>query len=75
MRDFDTPRVTPEIVSEWVEHMRTQFKDFNGDAHEFEDELRHAVLNAIANGTCVDPAECARIAASSSKIDVPRWYQ
>ena len=42
-------------------------------AHGLEDDLHHAVLRAIANGTATDPAECARRALKTLSLDFARW--
>ncbi len=42
-------------------------------AHCLEDDMRERVLQAIAAGDCMDPAELARIALTSSEIPFERW--
>jgi len=38
-----------------------------------EDSLHQDVLAAIGNGTCDDPAACARAALITLGIDFARW--
>lgn len=42
-------------------------------AHAEEDELFADLLSAIANGTCQNPAECAREALRTRDIKFARW--
>lgn len=42
-------------------------------AHGQEDALYRAVLQAIADGTCESPADCARLALTSQAEDFERW--
>ena len=42
-------------------------------AHSKEDALRADVLAAIADGTCEDPRECARLALTTDDLDFCRW--
>lgn len=48
--------------------------DDSETAHALEDSLRADVLRAIADGSCFDASECARLAVSTAELDFPRWY-
>ena len=43
-------------------------------AHELEDDLHQAVLQAIADGTAKDPENMAKAALESLNLDFERWY-
>lgn len=63
--DADMVRARVEEIREvaWDDEM----------AHEREDALRSEVLRAIADGSCVNPQECAQIALTTSEIEFKRW--
>jgi hypothetical protein len=42
-------------------------------AHNAEDDLYRLVLRSISDGTCDDPAACAREALKTLDIDFARW--
>lgn len=65
--------MTPDDVTKEVERIRSAADDPE-TAHALEDKLCARVLIAIADGTCVDAAECARIALTTGEIDFPRWF-
>lgn len=44
------------------------------DAHIHEDRLYMALLQAISDGACDDPAACAREALKAVDIRFYRWY-
>lgn len=51
-------------------------KNLAGDpegAHCTEDDLYRELLASIADGSCEDPAKCAKEALKTRKIDFPRW--
>jgi hypothetical protein len=64
--------VTPDDVRADVEAVRRMAGD-DEIAHSEEDHLHLSVLEAIADGTATDPAECARIALSTREILFARW--
>lgn len=43
-------------------------------AHSEQDKLWVLVLSAIAEGKCLNPAECAREALKVMELDFRRWY-
>lgn len=43
-------------------------------AHADEDRLHSAVLHAIADGHCDDPAALARAALATEELTFSRWY-
>lgn len=55
-----------------VEQIR-KIADDDEAAHSNEDRLRHDVLQAIADGTAVDPIACAKAALLTSEIEFCRW--
>jgi hypothetical protein len=64
--------MTPEDVQRVLHSIR----DASGDdevAHGMEDGLYGAVLLAIADGTCTDPRECARLALMTKELKFQRW--
>lgn len=59
-----------------IQSMLDEIKAESGDpevAHCTEDDMHFALLQAIADGTCENPQECARLALTSTDIDFPRW--
>lgn len=60
-----------------VEYIKKEISDIREldpeSAHSSEDDLHQDVLKAIANGA-TNPAELAREALKSLKLDFPRWY-
>lgn len=54
---------------------RIRIKAANDEiAHGMEDDLHQNVLRAIADGTCDDPAGCARAVLTTQDISFGRWY-
>ena len=51
-----------------------QMKGDNEIAHGAEDQLYMDVLIDIANGDCIDPADCADAAIKAAGIEFDRWY-
>jgi hypothetical protein len=64
--------MTIEEVRKRLEEIRAVAR-YDGEAHEKEDGIFVAVLEAIANGTCADPTACAREALKSRDIKFSRW--
>lgn len=64
--------MTPAQVDTWVNDIRILASDAEA-AHKSEDDLYLALLTAIAEGRCKDPAECARVAIQSKNIAFHRW--
>lgn len=64
--------VTPEKVRDFVEDIRASAHDPEA-AHYMEDAAYEAVLEAISEGRCVEPVECARLVLTARDIDFPRW--
>lgn len=59
-----------------VEQRLRKIGEASGDdelAHGMEDELHQDVLRAIADGTIVDGATCARLALKSLDMKFKRW--
>lgn len=74
-----TPELTRCLVEDYVLCHRTDRPSSprgwdDEAAHAGEDEVRSVVLEAIAKGLCSDPAQCARIALSTTDLDFFRWY-
>ena len=66
-------RVTPELARQSVEYIREIARDHEA-AHAFEDLIREAVLQTIAEFQDLgDHVELARIAMSSSLIPFRRY--
>ena len=65
--------MNPAEVRDLVEKIRAERGDPEA-AHGMEDALHQSVLAAIADGTCDQPQECARIAMTTRDIDFSRWY-
>lgn len=65
------PPMTPETVKARVDAIAAGKQDYEM-AHIQEDEMFREVLKAIADGTCADPRECARVALTSCDIRFPR---
>lgn len=65
--------MTVDEVRERVEKIRTMRGDSEA-AHANEDELYLNLLEAIADGTCLDPKHCAEIAVTTRGIKFSRWY-
>lgn len=51
-----------------------QMKGDNEIAHIAEDSLYMDVLTDIANGQCIDPADCADAAIKAAGIEFDRWH-
>ena len=64
--------MTPNKVKRYLKAIRLAAPDPE-HAHDLEDKMRGAILEAISRGRCDDPEECARIALTSDEIDFPRW--
>jgi hypothetical protein len=64
--------LTPEAIRRDIERIRAAASDPEV-AHTLEDTLRAAVLQAIAEGRCTDPQECARVALLTRQVDFARW--
>lgn len=59
-----------------VQERVSKIRFISGDdemAHSAEDELYAYVLQSIANGTCEDPATCAKAALETENIVFARW--
>ncbi len=59
-------------VAKWVARIRKMAGDDEG-AHSEEDEMRQAVLEAIATGDTDDPAGLAAEALRSGELNFSRW--
>lgn len=65
--------MTQDEARQWVERIK-DIADDDEVAHGSEDELREAVLKAIANGLPADEAQAlARIALQTGEIRFSRW--
>jgi len=64
--------VTPAEVREMVVNLSAGRYDPEA-WHETEDAIHQAVLEAIAEGRCADPAAAAREALATRDIQFPRW--
>lgn len=51
----------------------TKYRHDAESAHSREDTLYEALLRSIADGTCENPKECARLALVSKTLEFPRW--
>lgn len=65
--------MNPEIVRQKLQAIKEDAQQVSGETRDLETALHYAVLSAIAEGTCENPQECAKLALSSSEIDFPRW--
>lgn len=65
--------MTPQDVADRLAAIRKEAGD-NEQQHGLEDELYVAVLRSIAEGSCEDPAETARVALQANDIEFTRWY-
>ena len=67
-------KVDPAFVTAWVVEIQAAADDHDDErAHELEDALNAIILEALANDTLDDAAECARIARTSQAIKFARW--
>ena len=66
------PRIDPGWVRSRVEDMRAESND-SEMAHYDEDGLYASVLQAIADGRCDGPSECAKEALKTKAISFERW--
>jgi hypothetical protein len=64
--------MTREDVARRID-MLVAYADDDEKAHEMEDQLHQDVLQAIATGTCSDPAGCANEALRTLSIEFERW--
>ena len=68
-------QVSPAWVKDRLQEIREKAKSYDDEAaHIAEDDLRAAVLAAIADLSADDPVECARLALTSSEIKFSRYY-
>lgn len=65
-------KLTVEDVKARVEEIRRIAVD-DEVAHSTEDDLHQNVLSAIAEGSCDDPAACAKEALKTRDIKFARW--
>jgi len=65
--------VTSDAVRERIESMKAEAGDWEV-THVIEDDLWAEVLQSIAEGSCDDPAELARVALHSVDLGFTRWY-
>jgi phosphate uptake regulator len=59
-------------VVDRIEAIRAMASD-DEMAHGEEDSLYEDILRAIAEGTCENPQECARLALTTQDIEFHRW--
>lgn len=64
--------MNPEIVRARVKEIHAMRSDDEA-AHSEEDSLRNDLLQGIADGSCEDPQECARLALETNEIPFARW--
>lgn len=64
--------MTIKDVEERLSQIRSERLDAEV-AHSLEDSLHQLLLASIAEGTCEDPVECAKLALTSQQISFPRW--
>lgn len=64
--------MTPDKVRELVENIGKTADDAES-AHGQEDDLYATILQAIADGKCVDAQTCAIEALKTVDIKFPRW--
>ena len=64
--------MTPDDVRDAVALIKKCTHD-NEAAHAQEDDLYLRLLRAIADGSCSDPAACAREAIKTQEADFQRW--
>ncbi len=69
MPDF----VTPADVARMVDGVRAEAGESEG-AHAGEDAMLWALVEAIAEGRCEEPAAACREALASREIKFSRWY-
>ena len=66
--------MTSEEVAKLVAEVEEAVKDGDDEvAHSREDDLHKAVLIAISNGMCDDPAACAAAAVKTVEMCFARW--
>ena len=65
--------MTPDDVRERIEAMKAAGGDWETIIF-IEDSLWADVLQSIAESSCDDPAELARVALHSRDLDYTRWY-
>lgn len=66
--------MTAQGVSNALGKIRALALDDDESAHIAEDLLYAEVLQSIAEGSCENAAECARLALTSEMIEFSRWY-
>jgi len=65
-------KITPSVILDALLYLESISYD-DERAHSYEDSLHCAVLEAIAQGRCENPEDCAAKALQSSSIDFSRW--
>lgn len=69
--ESDAP-VTPSMIVAVVYEI-AKIQDDDEAAHSLEDRLHRAVLRAVAEGRCEDPARCAELATTSLDLTFGRF--
>ena len=65
--------MTIKEIQDRIEKIRA-LDDDDERQHRVESYLHRDVLRAIADGTCEDPAACAREAMKTWDLPFERWY-
>ena len=65
--------MTPDDARERIDAIKAAVGDWER-THSEEDDLWEAALESIAEGSCADPAELARVALHSRDLGYTRWY-
>lgn len=60
-------------IQELIDDIK-EILDDDETAHVREDLAYEAVLKAIAEGTCENPQECAKLVLTIRDLDFSRWY-
>jgi hypothetical protein len=75
--ELDGPIVTDltvELARGMVDSLQTHIDSGDDEAHHTEhDMLMELVLTCVAEGRCIDPAGCARVALEPFEHDMQRW--
>lgn len=61
-------------VSTFLSRIKKASDSSSEKAHMLEDRLYLKLLQSIAEGSCPDPAGCARKAIEADEIEFSRWY-
>jgi hypothetical protein len=65
--------MTTEEIKAWLVEIAERYLGDDEAQHNREDALYHAFVRSIAEGTCENPVECAKLILSTEEMRFARW--